>query len=61
MSLTFLTVLFLIVRVTMSCFYTLNDTKTIGFFTKQRENEPLLETGFGELNVVLRLALGMLE
>ncbi|XP_016353307.1 zona pellucida protein AX 1 isoform X1 [Sinocyclocheilus anshuiensis] len=43
-------------RVTMSCFYTLNDTQTIAFFTKPRENEPLPETGFGELQVVLRLA-----
>lgn len=52
---------FLIVSVTVSCFYTLNDTQTIAFFTKPRENEPLPETGFGELHVVLRLALGMLE
>ncbi|XP_059354288.1 uncharacterized protein LOC132092178 [Carassius carassius] len=44
-------------RVTMSCSYTLNDTQTIAFFTKPRENEPLPETGFGELQVVLRLAL----
>ncbi|XP_056125463.1 zona pellucida protein AX 1 [Rhinichthys klamathensis goyatoka] len=44
-------------RVTVSCFYTLNDTQTIAFFTKPRENEPLPETGFGELHVVLRLAL----
>uniref|UniRef100_A0A8C1W2W2 Zona pellucida protein AX 1 n=1 Tax=Cyprinus carpio TaxID=7962 RepID=A0A8C1W2W2_CYPCA len=44
-------------RVTMSCFYTLNDTQTVAFFTKPRENEPLPETGFGELQVVLRLAL----
>ncbi|KAK2883915.1 hypothetical protein Q8A67_017552 [Cirrhinus molitorella] len=43
-------------RVTMSCFYTLNDTQTIAFFTKPRESEPLPETGFGELQVVLRLA-----
>ncbi|XP_016329737.1 zona pellucida sperm-binding protein 2-like [Sinocyclocheilus anshuiensis] len=43
-------------RVTMSCFYTLNDTQTIAFFTKPRENEPLPETGIGELQVVLRLA-----
>ncbi|XP_043076436.1 zona pellucida protein AX 1 [Puntigrus tetrazona] len=43
-------------RVTMSCFYTLNSTQTIAFFTKPRENEPLPETGFGELQVVLRLS-----
>uniref|UniRef100_A0A8C1FXM9 Zona pellucida protein AX 1 n=1 Tax=Cyprinus carpio TaxID=7962 RepID=A0A8C1FXM9_CYPCA len=43
-------------RITMSCFYTLNDTQTIAFFTKPRENEPLPETGFGQLRVVLRLA-----
>ncbi|XP_067274804.1 zona pellucida protein AX 1 [Pseudorasbora parva] len=44
-------------RVTMSCFYKLNDTQTIAFFTKPRENEPLPETGFGELHVVMKLAL----
>ncbi|KAF4099816.1 zona pellucida protein AX 1 [Onychostoma macrolepis] len=44
-------------HVTMSCFYMLNDTQTVAFFTKPRENEPLPETGFGELQVVLRLAL----
>ncbi|XP_026146126.1 uncharacterized protein LOC113120496 [Carassius auratus] len=43
-------------RVTMSCFYTLNDTQTVAFSTKPRENEPLTETGFGEMQVVLRLA-----
>ncbi|XP_077077146.1 zona pellucida protein AX 1 [Siphateles boraxobius] len=43
-------------RVTVSCFYTLNDTQTIAFFTKPRENEPLPETGFGELHVALKLA-----
>lgn len=51
----------LIVRVTMSCFYTLNDTQTIAFFTKPRESEPLPETGFGELQVVLRLARGRVK
>ncbi len=51
----------LLISVTMSCFYTLNDTQTIAFFTKPRENEPLPETGFGELQVVLRLAHGMLK
>lgn len=45
-------------RVTVSCFYALNDTQTIAFFTKPRESEPLPETGFGVLGVVLRLALG---
>nr|XP_055041376.1 zona pellucida protein AX 1 [Misgurnus anguillicaudatus] len=44
-------------RVTVSCFYRLNDTKTVAFFTKPRENEPLPETGYGVLNVVLRLAM----
>lgn len=53
--------LFFLLSVTMSCFYTLNDTQTIAFFTKPRENEPLPETGFGELQVVLRLAQGMLK
>lgn len=52
---------FLIVRVTVSCFYMINDTQTIAFFTKPRENDPMLETGFGELHVALRLALGMLD
>lgn len=51
----------LLLSVTMSCFYTLNDTQTIAFFTRPRENEPLPETGFGELQVVLRLAQGMLK
>ncbi|KAI7800167.1 zona pellucida protein AX 1 [Triplophysa rosa] len=44
-------------RVTVSCFYTLNDTQTIAFFTKPRESEPFPETGFGVLDVILRLAL----
>ncbi|XP_016151256.1 uncharacterized protein [Sinocyclocheilus grahami] len=42
--------------VVVRTFYTLNDTQTIAFFTKPRENEPLPETGIGELQVVLRLA-----
>ncbi|XP_051952187.1 uncharacterized protein LOC127622214 isoform X2 [Xyrauchen texanus] len=45
-------------RVTVSCFYKRNDTQTIAFFTKPRESEPLPETGFGELQVILRLAMG---
>ncbi|XP_051510317.1 uncharacterized protein LOC127415587 [Myxocyprinus asiaticus] len=44
-------------RVTVSCFYTVNDTQAIAFFTKPRESEPLPEIGFGELQVLLRLAL----
>ncbi|XP_067239307.1 zona pellucida protein AX 1 [Chanodichthys erythropterus] len=43
-------------RVTISCFYTLNDTRTVAFVTNLRESEPLPETGFGELQVVLRLS-----
>ncbi|KAK1796108.1 hypothetical protein P4O66_009197, partial [Electrophorus voltai] len=43
-------------RVTVSCYYMLNDTQTVTFITKRQENEPFAETGVGELQVKMRLA-----
>ncbi|TRZ00496.1 hypothetical protein DNTS_004526 [Danionella cerebrum] len=43
-------------RVTISCFYTINDTQMITFSTKPRESDPMVEVGYGELQVILRLA-----
>ncbi|XP_076873884.1 zona pellucida protein AX 1 [Brachyhypopomus gauderio] len=43
-------------RVTVSCYFMLNDTQTVSFLTKRRENEPFAETGVGELQVKMRLA-----
>lgn len=49
------------VRVAVSCFYSLNDTQMIAFTSQPLVKAPMVETGYGELHVVMRLALGMLE
>uniref|UniRef100_A0A3B1JV37 Zona pellucida protein AX 1 n=1 Tax=Astyanax mexicanus TaxID=7994 RepID=A0A3B1JV37_ASTMX len=41
---------------TVSCYYLLNDTQTLTFFTKPGRNEPFAELGVGELQVGMRLA-----
>ncbi|XP_066532751.1 zona pellucida protein AX 1 [Hoplias malabaricus] len=43
-------------RLTVSCYYMLNDTQTVTFFTKPRRYEPFAESGVGELKVRMRLA-----
>nr|CAM15635.1 novel protein containing zona pellucida-like domains (si:dkeyp-50f7.2) [Danio rerio] len=44
-------------RVTVSCFYTLNETQMISFTSQPLVRAPMVETGYGELHVVMRLAL----
>ncbi|XP_072531087.1 zona pellucida protein AX 1 [Salminus brasiliensis] len=43
-------------QMTVSCYYVLNDTQTLTFFTKPGRNEPFAELGVGELQVRMRLA-----
>ncbi|KAL6486534.1 hypothetical protein MHYP_G00059260 [Metynnis hypsauchen] len=40
----------------VSCYYMLNDTQTVTFFTNPRRYEPFAETGVGKLHVGMRLA-----
>ncbi|XP_030637540.1 zona pellucida sperm-binding protein 2-like [Chanos chanos] len=46
-------------RLTVSCYYLLNDTKTIAFVPRPMSNEPIADVGFGELQVWMRLAKDM--
>ncbi|XP_042359781.1 zona pellucida protein AX 1 [Plectropomus leopardus] len=43
-------------RQTVSCFYVVNETKTVAFSSKQRSFEPTAEIGSGQLIVQMRLA-----
>nr|XP_057912497.1 uncharacterized protein LOC131106949 [Doryrhamphus excisus] len=43
-------------RQTISCYYMLNDTQTVGFGHKARSTYPVAEIGLGKLSVEMRLA-----
>ncbi|XP_037305477.2 uncharacterized protein LOC119195013 [Pungitius pungitius] len=43
-------------RQTISCYYVVNETQTVGVSSKQRLYEPKAEIGFGQLKVQIRLA-----
>ncbi|XP_036437925.1 zona pellucida protein AX 1 [Colossoma macropomum] len=43
-------------RMLVSCYYMLNDTQTVTFFTNPRRHEPFAESGVGKLHVRMRLA-----
>ncbi|XP_054618282.1 uncharacterized protein LOC129172505 isoform X2 [Dunckerocampus dactyliophorus] len=43
-------------RQTISCYYTINETQTVGFGHKSRSTYPAAEIGLGQLSVQMRLA-----
>lgn len=45
-------------RLKVSCHYDINSNHAVAFHTRPRRNEPYAESGSGELQVEMRLALG---
>lgn len=46
-------------RLKVSCYYDLNTTHAVSFHTRPRRSEPYAENAKGQLQVAMRLSLGM--